>query len=271
MRLVKFACIIVATAALSGCLQSNTLVKVNIDGTGTIEQTVVISPNAMDMMSAMGQIGDQKSGAQPADQFFNEATFRDAAARLGPGVRFVSTQPVTVDGMKGMKAIYAFDDVSRVRVTQGPSMPGMGASEAEPSKQPPVTFQLKKQAGGAALTITMPEPDKNAAANAAEGKEMPSQMPPEAMGMMQMLLKGMKVNLGVQVSGKILKTNAAHHTDTTVTLLEVDMDTLMQDPAMVQALQGKLRPGVSPQEIQAVLAGVKGVKMSGPTVIIEWR
>jgi hypothetical protein len=116
----------------------------------------------------------------------------------------------------------------------------------------------------------MPNPDA-AKEKVAATPDAPQQVPPEMMGMMQMLLKGLKVTVAVEVAGKISRTDAQYHTDNAVTLLEVDMDTLMQDPAMLQALQGKLRPGASPQELQAAFAGAKGVKFSGPVVNVEWR
>ncbi len=270
MRFPRLAFGVTAAVLATGCLQANTLVKVKADGSGTIEQTVFISQQAMGMMGAMSQMGGQTEGAPKADELFSEKTFRDAAGRLGPGVTFVSMQPLTSEGMKGAKAIYAFTDVTQLRVDQGQSVPGLPGQDAAPKTGQPITFQLRKQAGGAALTITMPKPEAGSEKPAA-GPETPQQVPPEMMGMMQMMLKGMKVKVAVEVAGKIVKTDAAHHTDNTVTLMEVDMDTLMQDPAMLQTLQGKLRPGASPQEMQAAFAGMKGVKFSGPVVNVEWR
>jgi hypothetical protein len=272
VRFLRLASVVAVAAVAAGCLQADTLVKVKADGSGTIEQTVFISQQAMGMMGAMSQMGGQKEGAPNPDQFFNEATFRDAAGKLGPGVTFVSMQPLTSEGMKGVKATYAFTDITQVRVDQGQSVPGMPGQEASGKSEEPITFQLRKQAGGAAMTITMPKPKPEAASEkAAASPEIPQQVPPEMMGMMQMMLKGMKVKVAVEVAGKILKTDAAHHTANTVTLIEVDMDTLMEDPAMLQALQGKLRPGASPQELQAAFSGMKGVKFSGPVVNVEWR
>lgn len=276
MRRLRLACIVVAAGVAGGCLQADTLVKVKADGSGTIEQTVLMSQNAMGMMAAMGQTGDQKSQASPVDQFFKESSFREAAEKLGPGVRFVSMQPATIEGMKGVKALYAFDDITKVQVSQGSSVPNMGEPESEPdapkdtkgAKDSQIRFDLQRRAGGALLTIKMPEPESQQTATT------PSQaqpMPPEAMSMVQMMLKGMKVRVAIEVAGRIVKTDAAYHNDTTVTLLEVDMDTLMQDPAMMQALQGKLRPGASAEELQAAFRGMKGVKMSGPVVNVEWR
>ena len=270
MRHLRLACVVATAALAAGCLQANTLVKVKADGSGTIEQTMFISQQAMGMMGAMAKMGEQKEDMPSPNDFFSEAKFREAAGRLGPGVTFVSMQPLTSEGMQGVKAIYAFTDITQVRVDQGQSVPGMPGQETQTSGRQPITFQLRKQASGAAMTITMPEPGPGSQQDEAPPKQA-QQVPPEMMGMMQMLLKGMKVRVAVEVEGKILKTDAAHHTDNTVTLFEVDMDTLMQDPAMLQTLQGKLRPGASPQELQAALSGMKGVKFSGPVVNVAWK
>ena len=270
MRLLRLACVVATAALAAGCLQANTLVKVKADGSGTIEQTVFISQQAIGMLGAMGKMGEQKEDMPTPDDFFNEAKFREAAGRLGPGVTFVSMQPLTAEGMKGVKATYSFSDITQVRVDQGQSVPGMPGQESQESGGQPITFQLQEQASGAAMTITMPQPGAGSQ-KAETPPEQAQQIPPEMMGMMQMLLKGMKVRVAVEVEGKILKTDAAYHTDNTVTLFEVDMDTLMQDPAMMQSLQGKLRPGASPQELQAALSGMKGVKFSGPVVNVAWK
>jgi len=270
VRLLRLACVVATAALAAGCLQANTLVKVKADGSGTIEQTVFISQQAIGMLGAMGKMGEQKEDMPTPDDFFNEAKFREAAGRLGPGVTFVSMQPLTAEGMKGVKATYSFSDITQVRVDQGQSVPGMPGQEAQESGGQPITFQLQEQASGAAMTITMPQPGAGSQ-KAETPPEQAQQIPPEMMGMMQMLLKGMKVRVAVEVEGKILKTDAAYHTDNTVTLFEVDMDTLMQDPAMMQSLQGKLRPGASPQELQAALSGMKGVKFSGPVVNVAWK
>jgi hypothetical protein len=270
VRFLRLASVVAAAAVMAGCLQSNTMVKLKADGSGTIEQTVAISQQAMGMMGAMAQMGGEGKGAPGSADLFSEATFRNAAARLGPGVKFVSMQPITSEGMTGAKATYSFADITQVRLDPGQSMPGLSGQDAPEQGGEPITFQLRKQASGAALTITMTKPGAGSE-KGAEKPEVPQQMPPEMMGMMQTMLKGMKVKVAVEVAGKIVKTDAAHHTDTSVTLLEMDMDTLLQDPAMLQALQGKLRPGASPQELQAAFAGMKGVKFSGPVVNVEWR
>ena len=43
---------------------------------------------------------------------------------MGKGVRLVSTEPVKAGGFEGSKAIFAFDDINQVQVSQDPSMSG---------------------------------------------------------------------------------------------------------------------------------------------------
>lgn len=268
MRLLKLTFVMAAAVTLSGCLAADTLIKVKADGSGTIEQTVLVSTNALDMMGGMAAMGGEGKGALPADMF-DESKLREAASRLGEDVRFVSSQPLETNGMKGVKAIYAFTDVSRIKVSPGPDLP-VGAPQGTQAES--LSFKMTKGAAGSVLTITMPQPKEDAKATGTPSA--PESMPPEAAGMMEMMksmMKGMRVAVAVEVAGTIAKTNAQHRTGSRVTLLEVDMDTLMQDPAMMQSLQGKMRPGASAADLQAAIAGVKGVKMSGPTVTIEWR
>ena len=43
---------------------------------------------------------------------------------MGKGVRLVSTEPAKANGFEGVKAIFAFDDINQVQVSQDPDMSG---------------------------------------------------------------------------------------------------------------------------------------------------
>ena len=94
-QMARLALAGLACLAATGCIASTTLVKVNADGSGTIEQTVSMKAAAAAqlkaMMAGVGPPGDAASDAKPAE-LFSENDMRDVAPRLGDGVTFVSSR-----------------------------------------------------------------------------------------------------------------------------------------------------------------------------------
>ena len=89
------------TFIMTGCISSYTLVKVNPTGAGTVEQTTLISPMMVGMMSGMAQSmgGEEGKKTKPPTvaDLFKEDELRKAADSMGQGVRFVSSKPAKAD------------------------------------------------------------------------------------------------------------------------------------------------------------------------------
>ena len=75
----------------------------------------------------------------------------------------------------------------------------------------------------------------------------------------------------IEVAGKILKTNADHVAGSRVTLLEMDMEALLQDEAKLKQVQKALGPNASVSELKPYLKDVKGLKVNDPVVTIAFR
>ena len=86
---------------------------------------MLINSSSMSMMSMMGggESKDAKPKLDPATIFSKEKLAAEAA-NLGEGVTFVSSEPVTQGEMKGVKAIYAFTDFNKLKVST--ALPGHG-------------------------------------------------------------------------------------------------------------------------------------------------
>jgi hypothetical protein len=103
----------------TGCIRSASLIQVKPDGSGTIEQTMMVNLAVVKgMMAGMGTA----AGKTPPGTVLNEADFKRAAERMG--VQPVSLTPVKEGNFEGQKAVYAFDDINKVRVDQDPQMSG---------------------------------------------------------------------------------------------------------------------------------------------------
>jgi hypothetical protein len=268
MRTLRALLLIAASASLVGCLNSSTLIKVKPDGSGTVEQTTLVNTGAMKaMMPGMTQTGQSTSGT------INEADLKRTAERMGKGVRLVSAEPAKSGTFEGVKAVFAFDDINQVQVSQDPSMSGgtdgaFGAPPAAPEN--PVKFTLTKN--GATSTLTVQIQDKPVPADKpATPQGGPDMTDPNVLNMVKTMFEGFKVNIDLEVVGSIVKTNAEYVTGPRVTLLEMDLGQLFQDPEKLKALQGKVAPGASLTEVKPYLKDVKGIKIDGPTVTVEFK
>jgi hypothetical protein len=85
------------------------------------------------------------------------------------------------------------------------------------------------------------------------------------------MFDGFNVAIDLAVDGKIVETNADYVTGSRITLLEVDMDSVLADEAKLRALQSQVKPGMSLSDIRPYLKDIKGVKVNHPTVTIEFR
>ncbi len=267
--LAKVASVALAAILCAGCLRSATVINVKADGSGTVEQTLLVNLGLMKgMLGGMGGPQGQTPGA------LNEADLKRNAARMGEGVTFVSAEPLkSDDGFEGTKALYAFTDVTKLRVDQDPNLSGAttGGVSTPPKDSNPVTFQFAQADGVSTLTVSLKDKPKAEGGPTPAPTGGPDMDNPQMLEMMRSMFKGFKVSIDVAVAGKILKTNADHVAGSRVTLLEMDMEKLMQDEAQLKKVQKMLGPTASVSELKPYLKDVKGLKVNDPVVTISFR
>jgi hypothetical protein len=275
MRSLAVALVAAVAALSAGCFQSETIIHVKADGTGTIEQTNLANKEMLGMAAGMTRQAVQQSGADPGGtpnldnigDLFDEAKIREQASSFGLGVRYLSSEPVSKNGLSGAHATFAFDDVRLLNLSNR-----QGTGAATPTPQ--LRFDLEKaEAGGSTLHIRLPDgrstaPD--AAADAPPIAQRPD-LPPEALAMVRSMFKGAKIEVAVDVEGAIVTTDAPKRDGSRVTIFGLDLEQLLSDPSKFTALQG-LRPGVDFSTARKALEGVPGVILPATsTVTIEFR
>jgi hypothetical protein len=268
-RFAHLAALALVAALTSACFSSQTVIKLRPDGSGTIEQTNLVNAAMIGMAAGMAQsmAGDKTSGAQlpKTDDLFSEEQLKKQAAQLGEGVKFVSSEKVTQNGMQGARAVYSFDRVDQL--TMGSSRASRASStEGAPtgnSATPQMQFAFAKSGPDLSrLTVSFPDPKRDATPaepTPTTPKAMPD-MPPEALAMMRSMFEGARLGVEVEVEGRIIKTNAPATSGARATLIEVDFGQLLADPARFQALQS-LKPGTDFETVRKALADAKGVKI----------
>ena len=125
--------------SISGCIQDTIVIHVKTDGSGTIEETFLLSNSMFDIMESIaGTMAahrkeegaqDNKDAAKGVSKKETTETRDDLIAKMvkdtekhadtfGATVTFVSAKPVKTDTASGCNAVYAFQDISEVRVTR---------------------------------------------------------------------------------------------------------------------------------------------------------
>jgi hypothetical protein len=259
-RILSALCLALALAS-AGCIRSTTAIDLHPDGSGTIVQETAVSAQALAMLKGMAA-GNQ-TGDAPTELFSEEQARKTAAAM---GVTFVSGEPIKTADLDGYRAKFSFDDISKVKVSMEQGASGIAGGD---SKQPPFSFSFDRGPSSSLLTIQMPEqmpggkalpglPGAGAGASDADKAQAA-----QAMAMMKMMMRGLFVDVALNVDGRILKSNATHVEGSRVTLLQIDFDKLLADDTAFQRLQ-------SATDVKS-LENIPGLKIvSDPKLTIEF-
>lgn len=263
-----FVCV-VASVALAGCFQSSTLVKLNPNGSGTIEQTMTMNAQTLAQLSAFSAMGNAnkdknaKSGSPDLTDPFSEAEAKAQAAKMGPGVTFVSSQKIQNGQYTGRKAVYAFQDIRKLALNEVNAPESGSSGMTTKSDDPPMTFTFKQLPNGDGLLTIDNASAKNGSGLPGSGGDASD---PQAMQMMKTFLQGMKIDIAVQV-GRVVKTNIPYVQGGTVTLLNMDFDKLLADPAAFDRIQ----KAKTPAETRAALKNVQGLEVNlDPQLSLEF-
>jgi hypothetical protein len=267
MRSIRVLVGVALAVVLSGCLNSATVIKLKPDGSGTVEQTTLVNLAALKGMLPPG--ASQSSGPG----VISEAELKRTAEKMGKGVRLVSSTPVKENGFEGVKAIFEFDDINQVQVNQDSALSGGSNPDRPPSAgdDDPVRFKLTRQGGTSLLTISIQDKPGSGLKESGQQTDVPDMTDPMMMAMLKTMFQGFKVSIALDVVGSIVKTNADYVNGSRVTLLEMDLAALLEDEAKFKALQGKLGPDASLAAVKPYLKDIKGIKIDGPVINVEFR
>ncbi len=254
-RALPPALALAALLCLTGCFTFETLLKVQRDGSGTLEQTFVLSGPMLQMMTMFaGEDGE-------APDLCDEDELRQQAADMGQGVRLTSVEPVEGEERAGCRAFYRFDDVSALRISQDPGdrLPD-AMNEAAAQDEPPeyLTFDFTP---GATATLVVHVPQNFDNAGMRDPNEAPADSSQRALQlqMMREMLKGARLRIALDVEGAIKETNATYREGSRVTLVDVNFDELLKDEKQLERLMDA--DPKSPDEVKALLKDVRGIRM----------
>jgi len=265
MRRFALLGLLPAFLVIAGCLKDTRLIKLNADGSGTITMTSLMKTASVEKMREMAKAFPGADG-KSAD-LFSEDQAKSGAAKMGEGVEFVSFEKLKTADDEGMKVVYSFKDISKLKVSNEPETPQAMPGAAQQPKKEPITFKFAKQASGnLLLTIVSPDAKDFKANEKAEKDEADSDA---QQGMKKELLGGFKISVQLEVSGKIVKTNTPHVNGSTVTIVEMDFDKMLENPDKLKKMT-RSNPK-SLDEAKVLMKDFPGVKVCmEPEVTVEF-
>jgi hypothetical protein len=266
MRCLRFGSGVVAIIALlTGCFQIETTVRVNPDGSGTIEERMLMSQMVIAQMDEMA-----KSFGGPGDKsepftLYDPKKLKAQAAGMGQGVTFVSAEKVREKDYAGYRAIYSFTDINKIRLSRKSSAtdpdPSAGNSEASGDSQYRFTFT---PGPSARLVITSTNPKKPVAPSKEEtskkeaDKEKQALTPAQEQEAMKMF-KGLRFSMKVEVNGTVKESNAVHRDGNRITLFDFDLDRIGADAGKLMQLK-QIDPA-SLEDAKKILKDFPGFKV----------
>ncbi len=292
-RLIVLLGVTFSLLFVAGCYQIKMLVKLNPDGSGTIEEEFLMSTGTLEEMggmmeSMMGGMMDEEAVESEESEsddpygMFDEAKLREEAAQMGDGVTYVSGNRVQSGEFDGYRAVYAFTDVNKLRVDQNPNekMPSQfsdvsvgGGGEEEEEDDEFVTFNFTR-GNPAKLVITQPEDryDEEGDLTSDDSEESSEEdaMGAAMMGMMQDFFRDMRIVMEIEVQGDIVETNATYREGSRITLMDMDFGKLFEQPDGFEKFSQAQPDNV--EDAKQVLKDLPGVKVElNKEVVIQFR
>lgn len=250
-RLVTF----LAGAVLStGCFQMTTVVRLNGDGSGTIDHSMLITKAALAQVRQLSMLA---GGRGQSLDFVSEEQAKQMAATLGEGVTYVSSEAIDTPAGEGRTSHYAFSDINNLRINPQPEPPGglKIRTSAFATDANAITCSFTRGSGGnAVLTINLPELNLQSALGSANTADAGIA---QQLAMARALLAGARVIIAVEPAGTLVHTNSPFVDGAQVTLLDVNLDQVFANPALIAQVQA----AHTPEETRAALAGVPGLRM----------
>ncbi len=271
MRLTRLLMPVGLAALGWGCISTETVIRVKPDGSGVVTETVTIATEAVEnaiALSGQAATKDQPFANVGLGPLTDPAVARARAATMGEGVTFVSADPIETEATRGLVVVYAFRDVSKLRVSQRPDS-RLGLPATRPEQQVRFAFERSPR-GTSVLTVHL----RDLQVTPRPAHSPPPSPKPEisaaTLAMAQQIFQGMRLRLAVELDGKIESSTSAWVEGSRVTLLDIDFGALTQDAAKLSQLRAATSGG-SLENVHQLLKSTPGVRISlEPEVRIEF-
>jgi hypothetical protein len=260
--LIKSVVAVLLLFSFSGCFEIETLVKVNKDGSGTVEETFLMGREIIDLVAQFSSAFGDKND-KSAFKIYNVKELKKNASQYGKGVIFVSSEKIVKEDEEGYKAVYKFSDINNLKIDQNPDSKapmnsfGTEAFKKQTGDVTKFSFQKGKIAELTILTESTPgdtsekEPEQSAEM---QKDTTNAQLDPKMIA----LVKKIKFSFKLMVNGEVVETNATNCDGRTITLAEIDFGKVDVNPQSIKELSQM--KDADETTIKAALKSMPGVK-----------
>jgi len=252
---------------LCSCFQVESTITLKKDGSGTIIEELMLGEQMLQMMEmAKAQAGAAGGEMKdPMEKMLDKSKAKSRAKDMGEGVEFVSIEKFEVGGKVGVKTVFKFADINKLRYSNSGAM-GMddmpGAKKKEANKNAPVF----KYADGK-LTIVQKLPKEKGAADEKADEAKMSDQEKAMMDGMKEMMKDMRMTMKMKFATGIAKTNATYVDGDTITLADIQFGKLLSNPEKLKAMQSG-----NFEKMKKALEGTEGIKFEiKETVEVELK
>jgi len=261
MKLLINSCLLLFVVLLfSGCLEVQTIVNVNKDGSGTVNEKVLFSKDMVELLSSFNVSDSTDSTGTSKFSFVDEKELKSHASDMGDGVNYVSGKEIKEDGKEGYSVVYSFDDLSKLRINENPNNK-MNLSESDTGKSEKkeyLTFNFK-QGNPAEILVNMSKKDLNIPSEEKkESKDTVSADNPFAKQFLNMM-KDFRISIRLHVNGNIENTNATYVEGSDITLFDIAFKELFKDKDKLDEFSRMNNHSIS--ELKEVLKNIPGIKL----------
>jgi PAS domain-containing protein len=265
-----------------GCFQANYLIRVQSDGSGTVEETFVMSKA---ILQKTGQMTAQLMSGHPEEpqntrrdltwNLFDEDKLKKSAGKMGKGVRYISGEPVSRDDFEGYKAVYRFSDICDLVISQNPSgnVPSNILEALNRRENREGQFRFRFEPGSPSkLSIQqgIVEFENDEAVQEKEHQTPADEEDREkAMTWLKQIFDPMSVMIQVELDGQIVQTNAAFREEARITLMDVRFQELGNSPDLLEKLIDS--PNQSYMDVLEIVREFQGNKMEqNKEIVVEF-
>jgi hypothetical protein len=211
-KTMKLALGLLTALALPSCLQNETTITLNKDGSGTVVEETYLGAKMLEMMTQFAQPGQP----DPVEEMFAAEKAKAKAEKMGEGVEYVKTEMIDKDGRKGALVHYKFADINKLKVSPSGAVDDMTERPGEPEGDKKETVGFSYADGK--LKVITPPTDFDDMDMGDEGAENP-----EMEAMMKEMMADMRLTLKLKIVDGIASTDATHAEGDTVTLFDVQV------------------------------------------------
>ena len=247
------------TVLFSGCLQVETTLIVKKDGSGTINEKVVFSKTFVNMIEEFAQAFQDSTSTDEFNIYEEENIIADAK-NYGENVVYVSHEKISTDNWEGYKAVYSFDDVTKLKLSPDPdSRVDLGDQSDSVDKDQDYYYFKFVKGDTPELIIDRPDIDLNMEGTEEEDSVQSQQNDLEKGEEFVKMMEGMKIDIAVEVEGEIVNTNATNVVGSRVTLFQMDFSEMMKNKEAFKEFKKNEPKNI--EEIKLYLDKLNGIKL----------